>query len=752
MFGRRVAINGDTIVIGAFRDDDTGLESGSAYVFTRTGRVWAQQEKLTASDGASNAFFGWSVAVDGDTIVIGAVFDDDNGDRSGSAYVFTRIGTVWTLQEKFTASDGASGDSFGFSVAINGDTIVIGAVFDDDNGIDSGSAYVFTRTGTVWALQGKKITASDGASIDRFGLSVAVNGDTIVVGAFLDDDNGSDSGNAYVFIRTGTVWALQEKLTASDGTNDDPFGLSVAVNGDTIVIGARLDDDNGSNSGSAYVFTRTGTVWTLQGKLTASDGASEDRFGSSVAVNGDTIVIGANGDDDTANESGSAYVFTRTGTVWALERKLIAISDAFFGIYVAVDGDTIVIGANGDVDGSDNGSAYIFETVAPALIIVEMDKLTASGGAAEDVFGLSVAVSGDTIVIGASRDDDNGLESGSVYVFTRTGTLWALQGKLTPSDGAPDDLFGGHVAVDGDTIVVGALGDDDNGLDSGSVYVYTRTGTVWALQGKLTARDGAVGDRFGESVTVDGDTIVSGAREDDDNGIDSGSAFVFTRTGTVWTQQGKLTASDGASDDFFGFSVAINGDTIVIGAFRDDDNGFNSGSAYVFTRTGTVWALQEKLTAGDGASEDLFGFSVAINGDTIVIGAFRDDDARIDSGSAYVFTRTGMVWTQQGKLTASDGSFDDLFGFSVAVSEDTIVIGTRLDDDNGSDSGSAYVFTRTGTVWAQQGKLTASDGASGDFFGASVAIDEDTIVIGAVFDDDNGDQSGSAYVFDILSE
>jgi hypothetical protein len=223
---------------------------------------------------------------------------------------------------------------------------------------------------------------------------------------------------------------------------------------------------------------------------------------------------------------------------------------------------------------------------------------------------------------------------------------------------------------------------------------------------------------------------------DDGDGTDSGSAYVFTRTGAVWAQQGKLSASDGVADGQFVISVAVNRDTIVVGAVRDDDNGVDSGSVYVFTRTGTVWALQEKLTASDGASFDLFGVSVDVDGDTIVVGADNDDDNGRESGSAYVFTRTQTVWALQENLSASDGAAVDQFGSSVAVNGDMIVIGAIFDDDIGVDSGSAYVFTRTGTVWALQEKLTASDGALGDHFGASVAVDGDTIVIGVFFDDD----------------
>ena len=254
------------------------------------------------------------------------------------------------------------------------------------------------------------------------------------------------------------------------------------------------------------------------------------------------------------------------------------------------------------------------------------------------------------------------------------------------------------------------------------------------------------------SVAVDGDTAVIGASQDSDNSHNSGSAYVFSRSGTTWTQQAKLTASDGAYADYFGISVAVDGDTAVIGAIADDDNGNNSGSAYVFTRSGATWTQQAKLRASDGAADDQFGVSVAVDGDTAVIGASQDDDNNHNSGSAYVFSRSGTTWTEQAKLTASDGATRDYFGHAVAVNGATAGIGAVYDDDNDTDSGSAYVFTRSGVTWTRQAKLRASDGAAGDWFGISVAVDGATAVIGASADDDNGTDSGSAYVFHKVSD
>jgi hypothetical protein len=335
----------------------------------------------------------------------------------------------------------------------------------------------------------------------------------------------------------------------------------------------------------------------------------------------------------------------------------------------------------------------LLRTTQPTLQYTwnENQKLTASDGAENDWFGISISINGDTAIIGASADDNF---KGSAYIFKLTGKIWTEQAKLIASDGASNDSFGYSVSLDGDTALIGSYRDSDYGEFSGSAYIFTRTGTTWTQQAKLIASDSEAWDRFGFSVSLYDDTALISAEGDNDNGQNSGSAYIFTRTGTTWTQQAKLIASDGAMFDYFGHSVSLDGDTALIGSRDDDDNGDMSGSAYIFTRTGTTWTQQAKLIASDGAENDWFGRSVSISGDTALITAEYDDDNGVDSGSAYVFTRSGDKWMQEQKLLASDGAEEDLFGRSVYISGDIAIIGADADDDNGVDSGSAYVFIK----------------------------------------------------------
>jgi len=744
--GRSTAIDGDTLLVGApLTSLGDALQGGIVRVYRDDGLGnWALEAELIPSDAAAfnNPYyeFGTSVSISGGTAVVGAYGANGGPD---AAYVFTRSGEIWTQQQKLTASDGAVDDRFGTSVAISGDTVIVGAYQDDDAGVDSGSAYVFVRSNGTWTQQ-QKLTASDGAEGDRFGISVALSGDTAVAGAYQDDDGGIDSGSAYVFTRSNGVWTEQQKLTASDASGAAYFGYSVALAGDTAVVGADGDESfPGLSTGSAYVFTRQDSVWTQQAKLTSSDAAAGDRFGYSVSLSGDTAVIGAYWDEVAGISTGSAYVFVRVDNMWSQEQKITASDGAgadLFGAAVAVSGDTAVVGAYGNHDSSRYylGSAYVFARSGESW--TEQAMLSAYDAAAFDQFGYSVALSGSTAVVGAPYDDISTYQTqtGSACVFVRSGGGWTQQGKLTASDAAFGDSFGRAVAISGDTAVVGAYEHVDG---RGAAYVFVRSGGTWTQQAKLFAVDAAKNDYFGWSVAVSGDTAVVGAHGDNSY---AGSAYVYTRSNGAWTEQQKLVSSDPAAKDF-GYSVAVEGDTVVVGTPFNVTGLMNSGSAHVFTRLDGVWTEQQKLTASDAATNDSFANSLALSGDTLAVGAYGDDNR---TGSTYVFTRSNGTWMEQQKLIATDAAPDTWFGYSVALDGEGLVAGAYGYDEW---RGAAYVFTRSEGSWTEQEKLTASDAAVNDRLGLSVAIRGDSVLAGALWNDDPEVDSGSAYVFTVYS-
>ncbi len=372
----------------------------------------------------------------------------------------------------------------------------------------------------------------------------------------------------------------------------------------------------------------------------------------------------------------------------------------------------------------------------------ELAKLLAGDGEVEDSFGYSVAISGATAIVGALGDDDNGTNSGSAYLFDTSDPANPTQiAKLLPSDGAENNWFGCSVAISDTIAIIGALVDDDNGAQSGSAYLFDTSDPTNPTQiAKLLPSDGAEGDHFGWSVAISGATAIVGSPNDDgDNGTDSGSAYFFDTT--TGQQLFKLLPNDGAMCDYFGMSVAISGKTAVVGA----PDGDGSGSAYLFDAT--TGQQVAKLLASDGETWDQFGRSVGISGATAIVGACWDGDNGTNSGSAYLFDISDPANpTQLFKLLPGDGAEFDHFGYSSAISGTTATVGAQSDDDNGFNSGSAYVFDVT--TGQQSAKLLPSDGAESDMFGNFVAISGTIAIAGSHRDGDNGIDSGSAYLFD----
>lgn len=382
-----------------------------------------------------------------------------------------------------------------------------------------------------------------------------------------------------------------------------------------------------------------------QAKLVAADPQSEASFGHPAALDGDTAAVGSGSVDlPGAPEAGAVYVFTRSGAAWTQQAKL-----------VAADAATL------------------------------------------DAFGSAVALRGDSALIGAYLDDHaGGTDAGSVYEFERTGSAWTQTSRFTGSDTTTDDWFGGWIARDGATAVVGAMNaDTTQGTDAGAVYVFVRNGSAWTQQAKLVDPDGGAMDGFGQWCDIDGDTIVVGSYQDDTTaGADAGSVSVFTRSGTTWTRQARLEAPDAVAGDWFGVTVDVSGDTIAVGAPVHEHGGpVRSGATYVFRRSGTTWTLEAEIRSPVPAADAVFGHP-ALSGDTLVVAATGDSLlGHTAAGSAHIFTRSGGVWTFDGRLTASDAADFDRFGFPT-IDGTTALITSGLDDHSAvTDAGSVYVFT-----------------------------------------------------------
>ena len=805
-FGRAIYISGDgtRAIVGAYSEDLSGLNQGAAYVYVKVGGVWLLEARLTASDLQDGDFFGVSVAMssDGTRVAIGASSEDGAGANRGAAYVFTRSGTTWSEEQKLTASDTSDGDFFGSALDINSDgsTLIVGTVGEDGSGSDRGAVYVFTRSGVTWA-QEQKIVASDTENDDNFGyrISVSDDGNTVVVGTPFEDGSGSDRGAVYVFTRSGVTWAQEQKIVASDTANNYYFGTDVSLSsdGDTLVVGS---NGSASGGGSAYIFTRSSTVWTEQQIITALDAAANDSFGTSLMLSDNTIVVGAYSEDGDGSNRGAVYVFYKDDTLWVQKSKLTAsgASDGdTFGEYLGVssDGLSILVGLAGTVNQRalffkvSHGWESITDQDYQEQELIEPDYIESG-----DYFGQSVSIdnNGKNLAIGSPYDDEKSTDSGLVQLMERYGADWTETDRLFPPNLQEGAKFGMSVSLEenGLGLLIGApetdvLGteylekqkftDGSNGFgyscslaaegtwsvvgvqygSSNSAVIYTRVSSVWEEDATVTSF-GSFGDSVfgqGTAISSDGLTVLVTDRKAPGAGTNRGALYMYVKTASGWDDAQALTSSDISDSDFFGQSVAVSydGDVVVVGAPYVDGAGTNRGAVYIFTRSGDTLTEIQILTASDAGDGALFGWGVDISADgsTIAVGAPNDSPGAFVRGSAYVFTRSGDTWMETQKLEDNAITTTYNFGSAIRISEDnkTIVLGCLNFEE-------AYIFVENGGVWTEQATIkpldTLPEAGFGSLFGISIAISADgnLILAGAKGRDGVGQDRGAAYLFE----
>ncbi len=368
-------------------------------------------------------------------------------------------------------------------------------------------------------------------------------------------------------------------------------------------------------------------------------------------------------------------------------------------------------------------------------------------------FGRSIAIEGNLVVVGAPEaSDEEAFGVGAAYVFKRHGNAYVLEEKLIAPDPTLGSEFGRAVAVEGNIIVVGARFATSGDVErAGAAYIFRNIGGSWIFDQKLTTRDASPEDNFGRAVALHGDLLVVTARKEEISEENEGAAYVFRRTGTSWTEEAKIIASDGTSDARFGQSVAIMSNNLIAVGARDADSPTAKacGAVYIFQRFANDWIETAKLTASDGAKGDQFAFNLATHGNVIVVGTRRSDPQGLkNAGAAYIFSQTKSGWIETAKLIASDANGDDEFGHSVAMNGNFIAVGARRADiDINPDQGSVYLFRRADNQWVEVTKLLASNGGAGDEFGHSLSAHGNTIAVGAQFADSPTCDEGAAYVF-----
>ena len=756
-----------------------GPGSSAVYVFKSDeggADNWGQVQQMQPPYSDTRTGFGSSVSISGDYIVVGAPYDSRDAleqygkNDAGSAYVYKKNfgGTNnWGQIKKLTAVVPNVYDIFGFSVAISGANIIIGAPGDKLDGeqanplYNAGSAYIFAvdQNGSDnWGFI-KRVVSPDRFGYGQFGSSVAISGNRLIVGAYGEgvESSGTRSyevGAAYIFRKIDDEpanWGLEKRLTAPSRKADDRFGFSVAISGDQVIVGADQQDADDSesnvvwNAGAAYIFRegKNGAGnWGMAKKVVAYTRHAFDLLGYSVSISGDNALVGAWGDDE--DEMGENPV-PEAGSVFSFSK---------------------------DRNGVENWGGRL--------------KITASDRAGGwELYGESVAISGQFAVVGAPGEtkDANGLNAiltgppGAAYILYNNAGKWEQVNKICAPARYQGDLFGSSVAIYGDYVVVGAKhnsygSSEENYVSrSGAVYIYKKDqggSNNWGLVKKLTTNNRKADDLFGQTISIYGSYIVVGAPgEDEDSNEagfmeDAGAAYVFKNSGTTgdnWIQIKKLTASDRSSFDFFGYSVAINGTNIIVGSTWDDDgvsaNNYldGAGSAFIFEKErggSDNWGQAQKITSAVRTPGSAFGNKVAIDKDYAIVSPFNDnrDESELNylqgSGAVFLFKKTSSgSWIQIKKICAPVRYQGDQFGYSISINQDFVLVGAPYGDEFNVDDmqGTAYLFKKDlgGTdSWGFAQKFSRTRGSrKADHFGGSVSLGGKYAIVGVPWQDED---------------
>jgi hypothetical protein len=755
MLGYSAAVSGDTAILGAPGDVPSGVDTGEdkAYIFYRNqggSNAWQQVKELTPGISIDNQF-GFSVGIDGDIAVVGAPSYSDTTQNAGAVYVYYRNKDgpdEWGLVKIISPPELGNGDHFGWSVGLSGDRLVVGA---PHSGVASnfGKIYFFGRNeggadnwGLITSLQPDDIEIDD-----KFGIAVAIEGDTLAASTPYQLGN---TGAVYVYRFNGVSFTEERKITALDGLAGDYFGWSLALDHDHLAVGSPF---NHNSKGKVYLYERNqgGTnYWGEVKQITALDPQNGAFFGETLALSGETLLVGARGRMvEGRNGQGAVYILNQNHEGvdgWGMVGKITAEDGAandYFGSAVALDGSNMIVGAYAaDISGrTDQGAAYAYYRTGSNW--QSIGWVEAGDAAANDQFACDVASTTEILVVGACQDDgEAGVDQGAAYVFHRSHTgivnQWDQVQKLTPTGTVAGDLFGASVAIDGDKIVVGAPAGNTR---PGKAYVFTRNQdgvNNWGFVQEVFASDAANGDLFGSDVAIDGDKIVVGAPG---AGSNNGKVYVFYNRGVLpnppWEEVKILP---GAAGEKLGSAVAIHQDRILAGA---PDGNLGTGVAYLYYRNNPLaddWVLKKTFQLTNGLTDDQFGAAVDLDGARAVVGAPGRNSG---NGAFYIYGMNTGGADNWGQLRTAVGQTTTSFGASLDMQGDLLAVGAP-----GSNRVYTYKQNQGGAdAW---GAFQSIDGPQlGQRFGASVSLVHDLLVVGAPLT--GSDDRGRAYLY-LLSE
>lgn len=755
--GYSSAMDGNRIVLGAPSDDTGATDAGVVRVFDAT--TGTQTLLLTDPDPEGTDQFGQVLLLSGNRLVVSSRRDPIGNLAAGSVYVYDLAGATPATPVLSIPSPVVSDlELFGTSLSLSGNRLAVGAPNNDTGAADSGRVYVFDLAGATPTVPVFTINNPTPAASDQFGGSLSLDGDKLLVGASADDTSTTDAGMAYVFDLAGaTPGTPVHTLNNPDAQTNDYFGTAVQIAGSRVVVGANGNMLGGFvGAGSAYVYDlNSGTPTVPVHTLDSPTPGTNENFGSSLALSGDRLVVGSPKNMvNFVSSTGSAFIYdlasgTPTVPVQTLHNPAPAVAD-FFAISVAVSGNRILTGTpNDDITSPNSGSGYLFDlgSAAPTTPVL---TLNGDSPAAQNHSGQAVAVSGTLVAVGAGDDDLTAANSGTVTIYDM-GSATPAQPLLTINCPNPStsSTFGVALAMQGTRLAVGASGDGTAGFNTGSVFIFDLAGATPATPLLVIPNPApASSDYFGRSVSLSGNRLVVGAYMDDAGASNAGTAYVYDlSSGTPGTPLHTINNPSPAAGDNFGLSVGISGNWVVVGAHNDDTGATDAGIAYAYDlSSGTPTTPVATLNNPSPLNNGYFAYAVSVSGDRAVIGAYPN----AGSGSAYVYDLAGATpATPVLTLNHPHPAGADAFAQSLALHGSRLVVGVPGNDTGASSAGRAYAYDLASASPAVPlAMLVNPSPGTFDFFGNAVAVNGTRIVVGVPNSDLGGRDQGAAHVFE----
>ncbi|GMU42663.1 MAG: hypothetical protein IT479_07310 [Xanthomonadales bacterium] len=737
--GNALAIDGDLAVVAAFGDTVVapgatfGISQGSVTVFERVGGDWLARQKLTpvpAGDNGDN--FGLSVALRSGTLAIGAPRTwMGEAPEVGSVHIYSLTAQGGVLQEVLLPVVADPDQRFGTAVALWQDWLAVGAARAQGGRVD---LFQRNQAGSYEYRQSLAPPPTSGEA--RFGTALALEGAELLIGAPAMDVGGAVFRSGLV----GAQWTPPTRLPLLAQAQSG-LGAAVVQHAGLALVGAPM-----AGAGEVRVLAHQLGGWAQVGTLAPSGLAAGDRFGSALALDGARAAVAAS--DALANE-GRVHVYARSGQTLAEQQRLDRVDGGLgdrFGSALALVDDGLLVGSDLDRIGPNSGQGAAYWYVVAGATLDFRARLDNGDGAMYDRYGTAVATDGEIALIGAYVEDTlAGADAGAAHWYRRVDGHWQYGGRIDAPDADVEDRFGIAVAVDADRMAIGAYWNVvDGNVDQGSVYVYRREGDGWVFEQELTDASGDPGDYFGFALALDGDTLAVGARGDSDLGLEQGAVHVYRRAGVVWQREARFDLAAGNSQAFFGASVALAAGRLLVGAPGATlANGPPaSGAAFAYLREGGQWRALATLKSGQPQANAAFGFALDASADYWLIGAFQEQNAR---GAAYLF-RAGDA-ALAAELRANQPQPGEGLAVAVALAGDRALLGASgFDRDGEFGIGRVLQFEARERDWKQNAELHARDGRGGDGFGRALAVGRGTLIVGAPGRGEQNPLEGMAYV------